>query len=105
MHARFSVLPRSSPPPADEPDGERGLEGELSPILARRLRAGEAGVFERVERLVVRTAFELAGANQVRAARMLGVSRNTLRTHLARLGLIPGRRRVDGKNEPGPPAA
>ena len=43
---------------------------------------------ERLEALIVRQAFEAAGENQVQAARLLDVSRNTLRTLLKRHGLM-----------------
>lgn len=45
-------------------------------------------LFETVEETLVRAAFSHAGDNQVRAARVLGVTRNTLRTLLKRYGLL-----------------
>jgi len=39
----------------------------------------------------VKTAYALSDGNQVRAAERLGLSRNELRTQLARLGVIAGR--------------
>jgi len=50
---------------------------------------GEA--YERVERMVVARALEATGGNQVRAARLLGVTRNVIRNRMAKHG-------VDGKN-------
>ena len=44
-------------------------------------------VFETVERLIVAKALELSRHNQVRAARLLGVSRNVLRDRMHRYGL------------------
>jgi aliphatic sulfonates family ABC transporter substrate-binding protein len=48
-------------------------------------------------RVLVQTSFDAACGNQLKAADMLGVSRNTLRTQLGHLGVIPPRRR--GKAE------
>jgi sigma-54-specific transcriptional regulator len=45
-------------------------------------------LFDTVEEALVRAAFSHAGDNQVRAARVLGVTRNTLRTLLKRYGLL-----------------
>ena len=49
-------------------------------------------LYDRVLGLLVRSAYDDAGANQVRAAEILGVTRNTLRTQLAHLGIIAPRR-------------
>lgn len=45
-------------------------------------------LYARVEASLVRAAFDRSGGNQVRAARLLGVTRNTLRTLLKRHGLL-----------------
>lgn len=70
----------------------RELEDELRPLLERQMASGAPDLFDRVTRLVIRTAFETSGGNQIRAAEMLGVTRNILRTHLGRLGIIAPRR-------------
>ncbi len=38
--------------------------------------------------MIVRRAFAYCGGNQVHSAKLLGISRNVLRTHLKRFGLI-----------------
>jgi sigma-54-specific transcriptional regulator len=61
-----------------------GLEGALEALLrdaAPRLLLG-------VEEALVRAAYAQVGENQVRAARVLGVTRNTLRTLLKRHGML-----------------
>jgi DNA-binding NtrC family response regulator len=68
------------------------LEEELRPILDKYLTAATPEVYDRVLGLLIRAAYDNAGANQVRAAESLGVTRNTLRTHLAHLGIISPRR-------------
>jgi two-component system nitrogen regulation response regulator GlnG len=54
------------------------------PLLYRRILA-------RVERPLLRHVLARCGGNQLRAARLLGVNRNTLRKRLRTLGLLPPR--------------
>ncbi|HYD66199.1 sigma-54 dependent transcriptional regulator [Azospirillum sp.] len=71
------------------------------PCVAAALRGSFNALFEadvpdlfgRVTDALVRSAYEYCGGNQVQAAKMLGISRNVLRGHLARLGMIPARNR------------
>jgi len=46
-------------------------------------------VMARVELPLLRHALELCGGNQLRAAKLLGINRNTLRKRLRLLGLLP----------------
>lgn len=46
-------------------------------------------VMARVELPLLRHVLQLAGGNQLRAARLLGINRNTLRKRLRVLGLLP----------------
>ncbi len=50
-------------------------------------------LFERVNNALIRSAYGYCDGNQVQTAKMLGISRNVLRGHLARLGVIPPRSR------------
>jgi DNA-binding NtrC family response regulator len=86
-------LSRTARVPAAAP---AGLEEELRVLFERSLVEGEEALFDRVTRLLVRSAFDLSQANQVRAAERLGLSRNAFRTQLAHLGVIPRRRRRTG---------
>ena len=70
---------------------KRTLEDELRAVAERSLAGNEADLFERAARVLVTTAFELSGSNQARAAERLGLTRNAMRTQLARAGLIAGR--------------
>ena len=46
-------------------------------------------VMSRVEMPLLRQALELSAGNQLKAARLLGINRNTLRKRLRLLGLLP----------------
>ncbi|MGZ5819041.1 MAG: AAA family ATPase, partial [Burkholderiaceae bacterium] len=50
--------------------------------------AGDPNLFESVEESLIRTAFAWCHQNQVQSAKVLGISRNILRTHLKRFNLI-----------------
>ena len=69
------------------------LDEELRPIIEKYLAAGEPKLFDRLNALLVRTAFDFGAANQLRAAASLGISRNVMRTQLAHAGLIARRAR------------
>ena len=47
------------------------------------------GIMARVEQPLLRHALELCGGNQLKAAKLLGINRNTLRKRLRLLGLLP----------------
>lgn len=77
------------------------LESELERLVSSALpslveeAAGKGGgslyrlVMSRLEGPLLRHVLALAGGNQLRAARLLGINRNTLRKRLRLLGLIP----------------
>lgn len=46
-------------------------------------------VMARVELPLLRHALQLCGGNQLKAAKLLGINRNTLRKRLRLLGLLP----------------
>ena len=64
------------------------------PALVSEAAAMDGGrlyrsVIARVELPLLRHALELCGGNQLRAAKLLGINRNTLRKRLGLLGLLP----------------
>ncbi|MFT3857201.1 MAG: sigma-54 dependent transcriptional regulator [Aquabacterium sp.] len=63
----------------------------LNDALAQLMREGHGKLFDMVESALVHAAFDHAGQNQVRAARLLGITRNMLRTQLQRHGLLSRR--------------
>jgi sigma-54 dependent transcriptional regulator len=58
--------------------------------------ARHPGMFQTIEELLVRRAYARCRDNQVRTARLLGISRNTLRTLLKRHGLLAHGAEADG---------
>jgi len=75
-----------------QPEPEVAVHRRLADAAREELNAlaanGERGIDRRivgtVERALAEEALKIAGGNQVRAARMLGISRNTLRKRLRR---------------------
>ncbi|WP_029685963.1 aliphatic sulfonate ABC transporter substrate-binding protein [Tatumella saanichensis] len=64
----------------------------LQQLISVALQNGTPDLYQQVTDTLVRQALTLAGNNQSQAAALLGISRHTLRTHLARLGVIRPRR-------------
>lgn len=73
-------------------DTQPASELALDRFLRQQLRADSGQIYQRVLDSLVRNALELSNGNQLQTAALLGVSRNTLRTHLGHLGLIKARR-------------
>ena len=66
---------------------------EYAAYLDSEPEPGERGPYwlfvERLERAIIREAMSRSGGNQIRAARLLGINRNTLRKKLQELGIEP----------------
>ncbi|HIE1059786.1 TPA: aliphatic sulfonate ABC transporter substrate-binding protein [Serratia marcescens] len=73
-----------------------GGDDAIDRFVQQQLQGDGTQLYQRVLDALVRNAFERSDGNQLQAAALLGVSRNTLRTHLAHLGLIKPRRRSVG---------
>jgi len=69
-------------------------DASLASYFERLFDEGGPDLFERVSDALIRAALDHCGGTQVQAARLLGISRNVLRAHLARMGMIPGRKRA-----------
>ncbi|MDO9237259.1 MAG: sigma-54 dependent transcriptional regulator [Aquabacterium sp.] len=61
---------------------------QLSLALQALLAEEHADLFDQVESALTHAAFAFSGQNQVRAAKVLGITRNMLRTQLKRHGLL-----------------
>jgi DNA-binding protein Fis len=75
----------------------RAVAETVPSIVAHLLAAGRGRVHHEViallERPLLEHALALTGGNQLRAARLLGLNRNTLRKRCRELGLTPSRSR------------
>jgi two-component system nitrogen regulation response regulator GlnG len=77
--------------------GEVSLEDALAAEIEREFASGEPAdlhprLLARIERPLIEDVLRRAGGNQLRAAALLGINRNTLRKKLTELGIeIPGR--------------
>lgn len=78
---------------ASEAELERTLSKMLSPYFSEILRNWgkglHANLLEKVEKVLIQIALDKTKGNQVQAARLLGISRNTLRNRVERYNL-PG---------------
>lgn len=99
------AMERGEIPGAVSSGAADGFRQRLSALVNGMIEAEQAGLFDTVEELVVRTAFDACHRNQVQTARVLGISRNILRTHLKRFGLIgyepPAGQPLAGEVSPG----
>ena len=78
------------------------LVGSTLPSVVSEAAAVDGGrlyrsVMARVEQPLLRHALELCGGNQLKAAKLLGINRNTLRKRLRLLGLLPANGANGGK--------
>ena len=60
----------------------------LAAVLPTLFADGGEGLYERIESLVIHSAYAHCLRNQVHTAALLGISRNVLRTQLKRFGLL-----------------
>ena len=67
---------------------------ELTRFMRSQLIAHSGALYDRLLRAMIQTAMSQSDNNQSQAASLLGISRHTLRTQLAHLGVIKQRRKV-----------
>ncbi len=85
-------------------NGRAAAENEscqLATALQRLFEQNPPALFEQVEETVVTLAFEHCDGNQVRTARLLGISRNILRAQLKRFGLLAAKGRASSGSDDG----
>lgn len=83
---RFSAMPQ--PPGAADGHGAATPFETITNQLERLFLSPPPILYEKLEELIVKRAFNYCGNNQVQTAKLLGISRNILRTQLKRFGLI-----------------
>ncbi|MDY7548177.1 sigma-54 dependent transcriptional regulator [Glaciimonas sp. CA11.2] len=88
-HDTAEFTPTSSPQRDQSINGSATqMQHRLEALIAECIQFAQPNLFETVEKAVVHTAFAGCNQNQVQTAKVLGVTRNMLRTHLKRFGLI-----------------
>lgn len=92
-----ATAPAPSMPDASADESPSAL-ARLQDALSALLQQGEAELFQKVESALVHAAYAHAGQNQVRAARVLGITRNMLRTQLKRHGLLAAADEGEGRS-------
>ena len=78
--------PRSQRLPATAP--ATGSTQSLEALLRTLFNSDRSDLYRRIDETVIRTAFEYCEQNQLRTARLLGVTRNIVRDRLIRYGLL-----------------
>jgi len=75
-----------------EKEAESALGDDFQPnledIFLKLLHTSKPDLFEQVEAILIKTAFDFCGANQVQTAKALCITRNMLRTQLKNHGLL-----------------
>jgi len=90
-HVQFEDVQQQPATGGSREDALRNLQQRLGELVPEILRLGgeptRANVIDLVEEILVSEALRKCGYNQVRTARMLGISRNTLRHRMKKYGL------------------
>jgi two-component system nitrogen regulation response regulator GlnG len=85
---------RAPPATAAGPDAAADADFSFEALILRRIEEGStalsAEAHQQLDRLLLRLVLRSTRGNQVQAARVLGISRQTLRTRLRELGLSTG---------------
>jgi transcriptional regulator with GAF, ATPase, and Fis domain len=77
---------------AQQAAGTPPAVAQLQQALGGLFDQNPPGLFEHIEELVIRAAYDYCHQNQMQAARLLGVSRNIIRGRLIRIGAITAAR-------------
>ncbi|MBB3642252.1 sigma-54 interaction domain-containing protein [Variovorax atrisoli] len=83
-HLHLSSLNIQRRSTEDEPAASATPQQALEAVLRDLFNEPNEQLFEQIEETVMRTAFEFCHRNQVQAAKLLGISRNVLRSRLIR---------------------
>src|SRR5579862_1233329 len=92
------ALPAAAPAPAHvSAPGSNGVsvavaastDLDMDNVIDRLLSSGKASLIEDMERLLIGRALEKLNGNQLQTAKLLGITRNTLRSRIEKYGLKP----------------
>jgi sigma-54 dependent transcriptional regulator len=79
----------ASAPAINAPGGATRPRAVLPAVLRALYEEGGAQLWNEIEETVIRTAYEHAGFNQLRTARLLGMTRSVVRARLQQFGALP----------------
>lgn len=82
QHLHLSSLHIQRRPAESEAPAQASPQQALETVLRDLFNEPDDQMFEKIEETVMRTAFEFCHRNQVQAAKLLGISRNVLRSRL-----------------------
>lgn len=81
-------------PKSDSVTNDKAVDDdELALFIRSQLEKETPKLFQKITDTLIQHAFSMNNNNQQQTAATLGISRNTLRTHLANLGLIKSRKK------------
>jgi len=83
-----AVPAAASAPPSGLDEKGALPRAELRDVLRALYREGGGALWDEIEETVIRTAYEHAGFNQLRTARLLGLTRSVVRARLLQFGAI-----------------
>ena len=96
-HRRGAIVRNMSPVGRDrDRDRDRGAGNAeddrtlLEQALLNLFEQEPPNLYERIEHLVLKTAYHYCSRNQLQTARLLGISRNVVRARLIQFGEISG---------------
>jgi two-component system nitrogen regulation response regulator GlnG len=70
-------------------NGTHTEKADVESLVERLLASGKDSLIEEMERLLIARALEKMNGNQLRTAKLLGITRNTLRSRIEKFGLKP----------------
>jgi len=77
------------PAPAGHGAPQPVAGGDMDAFVERLLNCGKPNLIEELERLLIGRALEKLNGNQLKTAKLLGITRNTLRSRISKFGLRP----------------
>lgn len=89
-HLQFSVRAQVQQAPRTASLSASGATAQLEAALLDLFELGVPQLFEHIENIVFRSAFNYCNQNQLQAARLLDISRNVVRARLLRSGDLQG---------------
>jgi len=79
----------NSPAPSPSVPGHAVDDMDMDSLVEKLLSSGKASLIEDMERLLIGRALEKLNGNQLQTAKLLGITRNTLRSRIEKYGLRP----------------